>query len=54
MGEWIPTNDGIPLKAIDAALEYIEKQKSRIKALEDQLAMYEPAPPIRSADPANV
>lgn len=23
MGEWIPTNDGRPLKTIDAALDYI-------------------------------
>jgi hypothetical protein len=54
MPEWVRTNDGYPLKAIDAALDEISRLRLIIRALEDQLRMYEPTPPIRSADPTNV
>lgn len=38
MGEYIPTNDGRPLKSIDAALDYIFDLGLKLEAARGELA----------------
>jgi len=54
MAEWIPTNDGHPLKTTDAMLEYIFKLGTIIATQNLELAMYRTIVPQGSDRPTNV
>lgn len=54
MGEWIPTNDGIPLKTTDAILEYLLTVIDENKALKLELATYRTIVPKGMDTPTNV